>query len=80
MTLANPINITHLVAEIFDKLNISYMVGGSLASSVHGIPRATQDIDIIADIKPINVDDLVKAFEGEFYIDADMVQDAIVLK
>jgi hypothetical protein len=42
MTLASPIRITHLVAEIFDKLNIPYMVGGSLASSVHGIPRATQ--------------------------------------
>ena len=77
MTLANPILITGLVAEIFDKLNIPYMVGGSLASSVHGIPRATQDIDIVADIKPVQVDSLVKAFEGEFYIDADMVQDAI---
>jgi len=77
MTLANPIRITHLVAEIFEKLNIPYMVGGSLASSVHGIPRATQDIDIVADIKPVQVDSLVKAFEGEFYIDADMVQDAI---
>jgi len=77
MTLASPIRITHLVAEIFDKLNIPYMVGGSLASSVHGIPRATQDIDIVADIKPVQVDSLVKAFEGEFYIDADMVQDAI---
>ena len=53
------------------------MVGGSLASSVHGIPRATQHIDIVADIKPVQVDSLVKAFEGEFYIDADMVQDAI---
>ena len=77
MTLANPIRITHLVAEIFEKLNIPYMVGGSLASSVYGIPRATQDIDIVADIKPVQVDSLVKAFEGEFYIDADMVQDAI---
>ena len=77
MTLASPIRITRLVAEIFDKLNIPYMVGGSLASSVHGIPRATQDIDIVADIKPVQVDSLVKAFEGEFYIDADMVQDAI---
>ncbi len=77
MTLASPIRITHLVAEIFDKLNIPYMVGGSLASSVHGIPRATQDIDIVADIKPVQVSSLVKAFEGEFYIDADMLQEAI---
>ncbi|MCK5717054.1 MAG: hypothetical protein KAH77_06140 [Thiomargarita sp.] len=77
MTLANPIRITLLVTEIFEALNISYMVGGSLASSVHGIPRATQDIDLVADIKAFQVDDLVKAFEKEFYIDADMIQEAI---
>ncbi len=77
MTLASPIRITHLVAEIFDKLNIPYMVGGSLASSVHGIPRATQNLDIVADIQSVQVESLVKAFESEFYIDADMIQDAI---
>lgn len=77
MTLASPIRITHLVTEIFDYLNIPYMLGGSLASSVHGIPRATQDIDIVADIKPFHVAPLVKAFEVAFYIDAEMVQEAI---
>ena len=29
----------------------AHMVGGSLASSVHGIYRSTNDIDLIADIK-----------------------------
>jgi hypothetical protein len=32
-----------------EKLQISHLVGGSLASSVHGVPRATQDVDVVAD-------------------------------
>lgn len=51
MVLADPILVTILIVDVFDKLNVPYLVGGSLASSLHGIPRATQDVDIIADLK-----------------------------
>jgi hypothetical protein len=30
-----------------EEANVAYMVTGSFASSVHGVPRATQDIDVI---------------------------------
>jgi len=43
MILAEPIQVTKLIAKVFDRLQIPYLVGGSLASSLHGIPRATQD-------------------------------------
>jgi hypothetical protein len=32
------------IADVFQNLKIHYMIGGSLASSLHGIPRATQRI------------------------------------
>jgi hypothetical protein len=51
MVLAEPVQITQQIAQGFDRLNIRYFVGGSLASSLHGVPRATQDVDIVADIK-----------------------------
>ena len=35
------------VAKAFEKLGIIYFIGGSLASSAYGIPRATMDIDMI---------------------------------
>jgi hypothetical protein len=41
--LSEPVEVTLLVAEIFEHLGIPYLVGGSLASSLYGIPRATQD-------------------------------------
>ena len=47
MTLAEPVRITQQIAQIFERLQIKYFVGGSLASSLHGIPRATQDVDIV---------------------------------
>jgi hypothetical protein len=77
MVLAEPVQITQQIAKVFDRLNIRYFVGGSLASSLHGVPRATQDVDIIADIKNEHIPQLVKAFVTEFYIDAEMIRDAI---
>src|SRR5205823_9959509 len=36
------------VVQAFEDLGIAYHVGGSLASSVHGLPRATADVDLVA--------------------------------
>ena len=75
--LAVPHLVVAKLAEIFDNLGIAYLVGGSLASSVHGIPRSTEDVDLIADVKTSQVDALVKALAVEFYADINMVSDAI---
>jgi hypothetical protein len=62
---------------VFEELNIPYFISGSLASSLHGIPRATQDIDIVADLKSNQIVSFVKALEKDFYIDAEMIKEAI---
>jgi hypothetical protein len=67
--LGEPLQIT--------QLNIEYMIAGSLASSLHGIPRATHDVDIVADIKLHHVEDLIGALKNDFYIDQDLVNKAI---
>jgi hypothetical protein len=77
MLLAEPIQITHRIAQEFERLRIRYLVGGSLASSLHGIPRATNDVDMVAEMTEAHIPLLVKALETEFYIDAEMIQDAI---
>jgi hypothetical protein len=65
------------VARAFDELAITYLVGGSLASSLHGIPRATQDVDLVAEISFSHVEALCRLLAGEFYIDAGVIRDAI---
>jgi hypothetical protein len=75
--LTEPVQVTLKVVIVFEKLNIPYLVGGSLASAVHGVIRATVDTDIVADIHPESVDELTRLLEGEFYIDPEMILDAI---
>ena len=75
--LSEPIQVTLKVITVFDRLGIPYLIGGSLASAVHGIVRATMDADLVAEIKPEQVLSLVASLESEFYIDAEMILDAI---
>ncbi len=77
MIVAEPLNITRIITKVFEDLKISYFIGGSLASSLYGIPRATQDVDIIADIKKEDVPVLVDNLKDQFYIDQDMIFDAL---
>lgn len=65
------------VAAELERLGIDYFVGGSVASSVHGRPRTTDDVDLVAQIAGRQVEMLVRALEKDFYIDAGMIHDAI---
>lgn len=69
--------IALLVTQTFEQLGIPYAVGGSLASSLHGIMRATLDVDIVADMKLEHVEPLVAALSKEFYADEGMMRGAI---
>jgi len=69
--------ITLLVAQTLERIGIPYAVGGSLASSLHGVMRSTLDVDIVADMKLEHIPALVGALAQEFYADAEMMQDAI---
>ncbi|MBN2354835.1 hypothetical protein JXO59_01915 [candidate division KSB1 bacterium] len=69
--------ITLLVAQTLEQLGIPYAVGGSLASSLHGVMRSTLDVDIVADMKAEHIPALVAALSNEFYADEEMMKDAI---
>ena len=75
--LSEPILVVAKLARVFDMLGIRYIVGGSLASSIYGIPRATQDVDLVADIVSSQVDDIERVLKADFYVDAEMIIDAI---
>ncbi len=65
------------VAKAFDELGICYYIGGSVASSVYGMPRATQDVDLITDLKPQHANPLVAKLASAYYIDKEMILSAI---
>jgi hypothetical protein len=65
-----------VVAKLHE-LGVAYYIGGSVVSSMVGIPRATLDVDIVADLAPRHVAPLVEALKAAYYIDGRMIQDAI---
>lgn len=69
--------ITLLVTQTLERLGIPYAIGGSLASSVHGVMRSTLDVDIVADMRLEHIQPLVAALSREFYADDEMMRDAI---
>lgn len=77
MPAAETLRAALKVARALEALDVPYLVGGSLASSLHGIPRATQDADLVADLQPDRVHDLVRALEDDFYVDLERVRDAV---
>lgn len=69
--------LRHVITTL-ERLGISYAVGGSLASSRYGEPRATMDADILADVQEKDVRLLVAAFPSpEFYLSPEAAREAI---
>ncbi|MBC8385973.1 MAG: hypothetical protein H8E57_10700 [Candidatus Cloacimonetes bacterium] len=68
---------TEPVAEAFEKLGILYYIGGSIASSAYGIARSTMDVDMVTNLNQDHVHPLVTMLESSFYIDEDMIRNAI---
>jgi hypothetical protein len=58
-------------------LGIRFLVSGSLASSTHGVFRATRDGDLVALIFPPQVKLLAKALGPGWYADLEMIGQAI---
>jgi hypothetical protein len=67
----DPLRIAAKLAAIFESMHVRYLLGGSLASSTFGEPRATMDIDMVVDLGPEQVAAFVAAVEGEFFTDPD---------
>ncbi len=63
---------------VLGRLEIPYFVGGSVASGSYGLPRQTNDIDIVADFAHANVAEFVQCLEGEFYLDQPAAAEAIM--
>jgi hypothetical protein len=72
------IDVALVVAQAIESAQGSYFVGGSLASSIHGEPRATNDIDMVIDLPLGKVNDFVAALGTEFQVDTDMLRDAVL--
>ena len=75
--LPDPVAVTLMVIEALDGIGVPYLIGGSLASSVHGAVRSTWDTDLVADLRLDHAQPLAEALSGRFFVDVEMILDAI---
>jgi hypothetical protein len=61
----------------FDRLGVPYRIGGSVASSVLGVPRSTLDVDLVCRLGLAQVAPLAALLQDAYYADADMMREAI---
>jgi hypothetical protein len=74
----NAIDIALKVARALTAVDAEYFLGGSLASSLQGEPRATNDIDFVIALPIGKVGELAAALGGDFEVDTDTLRDAIL--
>ncbi len=72
-----PYLLARRVGDVLDALGVPWAVGGSLASSVHGLPRSTSDVDLIAALATDQVDAAVRNLQPMGYLDGDVARTAV---
>lgn len=67
----------HRLIEVLERTEVPYMVTGSYASSAHGTPRATNDIDIVIAPTEAQLWELLREFPSDrYYADEEDAFDA----
>lgn len=77
MTASDLLSALAPVVDVLESLGVAYYVGGSLASSAHGVPRASIDADVIADLDHRHVVPFVSRLQEVYYLDVGRVRDAV---
>lgn len=72
-----PVEVTLKVTGVFERLGVPYLIGGSLASTLYGMVRTTQDSDIVAKMRLEHLQPFVSALQDEFYVDEEMIAESI---
>jgi hypothetical protein len=71
------IEVMTAVADTFDRFEIVYVIGGSMASAYYGVGRSTLDVDFVADVRPEHILALADSLSHDFYLDEQAIQTAI---
>ena len=80
MTESDVVAALRPVADALDALGVRYFLGGSIASSAHGIARASLDADVVAELEPQHVDALANRLSEAYYIPLDRLRSAVVAR
>ncbi len=71
------VDVALLVAGALERRGVAYFLGGSLASSLQGEPRATNDIDLVVDLSEADVGPFVAELGPDFDVDEVALRRAV---
>jgi len=75
--LPEPVRVAVSFTRVLEQLGVPYVIGGSFASSVHGEPRTTNDVDMVCQIRLEHVDRLASALGRQYYMSKEAAREAI---
>lgn len=56
---------------------MAYYLCGPMASSAQGLPRASADVDFVADLMPHHIEPWIAALGPDFEVDDEMLREAV---
>ncbi len=71
------LDVLREASAAFRDMGIAHALGGSMASSLYGVPRHTQDADILAEPFPGREEDFESHFGEAYYVNIESIRDAI---
>ena len=73
----NPLRLARWIGDVFDELDVRWVLGGSQASSLIAEPRHTQDVDMAAELEAWHIDAVVARCEQDFFVQRTAVEEAV---
>jgi hypothetical protein len=74
--LSEPLRVALRVARELERLGVPYVIGGSVATLLHGEPRATLDVDFAVHLTPDRAAALAAALEDDFFAQPEALIEA----
>jgi hypothetical protein len=66
-----------VIVDLLEQAEVPFMVTGSFGSSHHGMPRTTNDLDIVIDPTADQLEKLCSLLAERFYVSAEAARDAL---
>ena len=75
--MTDPNAFLERIIKALEHANIPYMISGSIGSSFHGQPRATNDTDIVIDPIAQQITAFIESLGRDYYVSKEAAQQAI---
>jgi hypothetical protein len=75
--MSEELEVLKIITQRLREADIKYMISGSIAANYYTIPRMTRDIDVVIDLRENDIDKFISLFEGDFYLNREMVANEV---